>query len=1084
LALVVTVYRVSWIPAIVARDVAIGVDGFLYALDDAAGVVGKFNASDVSPVSFISVPTTTQAIAVDASGIIYGGLDDGTIVAFDQTGRELTRLTSSVGLVSDIEINVSGTILVSSRNGSFGYTTSALQSIDIYSSGRTSPAFISFGEHVTDNRGQLIVQLSNSDTSELGVPQIVIIPEGQQSVTVPFDAVDDTFRDGPQLVTITADAAGYIGDSETIVVEDYEAIEVDIVQTVIAENAGTRASAVIVRRTDFEGPFDFIANQSFSNPQTFQLRDRSTTTSTITVPSQISRITDVNVTVNFRHDWLGDLDVFLISPKGTRVELFTDLSSNERNMTGTILDDEAPLEIVHAKAPYTGSFMPEGLLSAFDGEEAQGTWELQVSDDNVSEFGSLLGWSLDFTTVGLPETTVRLRSLDPSEVSFGGSDTLQVVIPANQSEVTVFLDAVDDTLLDGTQTAQVNAVDVNVSGLTLGGDTVDVTDVEMLQLSVSRSVVSESDGPGALIGTLRRFNSDLNSFSLEVQTSRDDKLNFSGVVAGTPFLVTFPDGSDTVTFAMDAIDNAIIDGNATVTITVVSPQYGGNQTATVVVEDQEPQILITTSNPNPREDVGSISITVQRTANASLVGDLNVSLTTNSGTSSALIVPPIITIPDGLASISIPITVLDDDVLGNRTVRITGSALNYITGNLDITVLDYETVTLTVNRTSFLENAGAKAAVGTVTRSNTDRSLPLVVTLSSSDTSELTVPGSVTIPAGVASVSFDIAAINDPALDGAQQVTVSASATAYFGSTVDITVLDHEPPVVTSPAATTPNARDTIRWGALPGAVRYDLQLANLSLKIPSFIFAAGLTTTSFTPPENLGIGKWRVWVRAYDQFEVPGFWSFPRDFQVVAAPTITAPVMSGTFALAAFPDISWTAVADAVRYEIWVNNVTNGSTRVIYKTDLRTTTYRETAVMGSGVYNVFVRAVNAVNEPGNWSQLRSFTVLAPPTVTRPEFNSTFDTTPFFEWTAVVGARFYDIWVSNRATGVVVIRDQAVPRTSFQAVRDLARGDYSVWVRAVGDKLVSFWSPVKNFSIGGSPNTAQSHRKCRSDGES
>jgi hypothetical protein len=300
-------------------------------------------------------------------------------------------------------------------------------------------------------------------------------------------------------------------------------------------------------------------------------------------------------------------------------------------------------------------------------------------------------------------------------------------------------------------------------------------------------------------------------------------------------------------------------------------------------------------------------------------------------------------------------------------------------------------------------------------------------------------------------------------------VIVSASATAYFGSTVDITVLDHEPPVVTSPAATTPNARDTIRWGALPGAVRYDLQLANLSLKIPSFIFAAGLTTTSFTPPENLGIGKWRVWVRAYDQFEVPGFWSFPRDFQVVAAPTVTAPVTSGTFALAAFPDISWTAVADAVRYELWVNNVTNGSTRVIYKTDLRSTTYRETATMSSGVYSVFVRAVNAVNEAGNWSQLRSFTVLAPPTVTRPEFNSTFDTTPFFEWTAVVGARFYDIWVSNRANGVVVIRDQAVPRTSFQAVKDLARGDYSVWVRAVGDKLVSVWSPVKNFSIGAPP---------------
>jgi len=1051
------------------RDVTVGVDGFVYALDETAGIVGKFNASDLSPVAVISVPTNMQAIAVDSSGIIYGGLDDGTLVSLDQSGTELRRLASSVGFVSDIEVNITGTILVSSRDGSFGYTTSALQSIDIYSSGRTSPAFISFGEHITKNRGELVVQLTNSDLSELSVPITVIIPEGQQSVTVPFDAVDDNFRDGPQVVTITANATGYVGDSEDVVVEDYEAIEVDVIQTSIAENAGSSASAVRVRRTDLEGPFDYEAVQTFSNTLTYQLRDRSTTISPIVVPSQISRVSDVNVTVNFRHDWLPDLDVFLISPKGTRVELFTDLSSNERNMTATVLDDEAPLGIVHGKAPYTGSFMPEGLLSAFDGEEAQGTWRLEVTDDNISEFGALLGWSIDITTIGLPEARITLRSLDTSEVSFGGSDTLQVIIPANQGEVVVFLDAVDDTLLDGTQTAQVNATDVNVPGLTLGFDTVDVTDVETLQFTVSRSVVSESDGTGALTGTLRRFNTDLSSIALEVQTSRDDKLNFTGVVPGFPYLVTFADGSDTATFAMDAIDNSVIDGNATVTITVVSPQYGGNQTAQVVVEDQEPQILITTSTPNPREDSSSISITIQRAANASLVGDLTVTLTTVNSTSSALVVPPVIIIPDGLASISIPITVIDDDVLGNRSVRITGAAENFITGSLDITVLDYETVTLTVNRTSFLENAGAKAAVGTVTRSNTDRALPLLVTLTSSDTSELTVPASVTIPAGATSVSFDIAAINDPALDGAQLVTVSASAASYFGSSVNITVLDHEPPVVTSPAATTPNARDTIRWGALPGAVRYDLQLANLSLKIPSFIFAAGLTTTSFTPPENLGIGKWRVWVRAYDQFEVPGFWSFPRDFQVVTAPSITAPVTSATFALAAFPDISWTAVADAVRYELWVNNVTNGSTRVIYKTDLRSTTYRETAAMGSGVYNVFVRAVNAVNEAGNWSQLRSFTVLAPPTVSRPEFNSTFDTTPFFEWTSVVGARFYDIYVSNRANGTVVIRDQAVPRTSFQAVKDLAKGDYSVWVRAVGDKLVSVWSPVKNFSIGAPP---------------
>ncbi|MEY3176139.1 MAG: hypothetical protein RLZZ436_4053 [Planctomycetota bacterium] len=1051
------------------RDVTVGLDGFIYALEFNSGIVGKFAPGTLEPLAFITGPGTMQAIAVDSTGTIYGGLDDGTLVALDPSGTVLRSISSTVGIICDVDFNVSGSLLLSGLDGSFATSDGSLQSITVYSSGESLPVFVSYGEHITRDRGQLVVQLTNSDTTELSIPLTAIIPEGEQSVTIPFDAVDDFLRDGTQTVNITVNAFGYVGDSQNVDVLDAETITVDILKDSIAENAGILASVVRVSRTDIDGPFDFVTKQNFNNPDTTQLRDRTTTWSEIFVPYQISRVTDVNVTVNFRHDWIPDLDVFLVSPRGTRVELFTDVNSNERNMTKTVLDDEAAVSIVNGKAPFTGSFMPEGSLAAFDGEEAFGNWYLEVIDDNASEFGTLLGWSLEITTIGLSAVTVVLRSEDTSEVSFGGSATQTLIIPANQASELTLIDAVDDDLLDGTQTVSVIAESTNTSGLLLGGDSVDVTDVETLQFTVSRSVVSESDGVAALTGTLRRFNTDLSALSLEVQTSREDKLNFTGAVSGTPFLVTFADGSDVATFDMDAIDNSIIDGDITVTITVLSPQYGGNLTQQVLVEDREPQILITTTTPNPREDSGSVSITIQRVANADLSVDLNVDLTTINGTSEALVVPPVVTIPMGQSSITIPVTVLDDTVLGDRSVKIIASATDFITGSLDITVLDYETVTLTVSRSSFLENAGPKAAVGTVTRSNTDRSAPLVVNLSSSDTSELTVPAFVTIPAGLAAVSFDIAAINDPELDGAQQVTISASATAFFGSTVVVTVLDHEPPVISSPAATTVNPRDTIRWNALPGAVRYDLQLANLSLKIPNYIFAAGLTTTSFTPPENLGIGNWRVWVRAYDQFEVPGFWSFPRDFRVVTPPTITAPVTIGNVAASSFPEISWTAVADAVRYELWVNNVTNGSSRVIYKTDITSTSYRETASMGSGSFRAFVRAVNAVNEPGNWSLAKDFTVLAPPTVTRPEFTSTFDTTPLFEWTSVVGARYYDLYVSNSSTGAVVIRDQAVIGTSYVATADLARSNYSVWVRAVGDKFVSAWSAVKRFSIGAPP---------------
>lgn len=56
------------------------------------------------------------------------------------------------------------------------------------------------------------------------------------------------------------------------------------------------------------------------------------------------------------------------------------------------------------------------------------------------------------------------------------------------------------------------------------------------------------------------------------------------------------------------------------------------------------------------------------------------------------------------------------------------------------------------------------------------RSVPTIVTLSSSDVTELTVPSTVTIPARQTSTSFDVTIVNDGVRDGPQLVYVTASA--------------------------------------------------------------------------------------------------------------------------------------------------------------------------------------------------------------------------------------------------------------------------------------------------------------------
>ncbi|MFM7168792.1 MAG: glutaminyl-peptide cyclotransferase [Planctomycetaceae bacterium] len=1059
------------------RDVIVGFDGFVYALDVNGTDVGKFDPLTLEPLSFFTLSTPITTLATDTTGNFYGGTAVGEIVKFGPGGNELSRIVGNLGAISDIEINVSGSLIVAEQNGRFAYGDTSLATLAEYPSGSNRPAFASFGEHFTRNRGELKIRLTNSDPSEISFVLDVTIPEGQQTIVIPFDAVDDAERDGVQIVTITADMDSptvsippvYVPGSETVTVLDKEQILVSVAADAVSESAGPNASVVTVSRSDINGPFDYVTEQTFSNPATVQLLDRATTLSAITVPGQISRIVDVNVTVNFRHDWLGDLDVFLISPSGRRVELFSDITTNERNMISTVLDDEASSSILAANAPYTGRFMPEGQLSDFINEEAQGTWYLEMTDDNVNDYGRLNGWSLSFKTVGLSPATVVLRSSDTSEAAFGGSATRTVTIPANQSSVQTTVDAVDDTLLDGTQTVSIAASSVNVVGLDLGADSLQVNDNEQLDFSLSANSIREDAVAGTVTGILTRRNTDLSAFSLRVLSSNLSRLGFAGSDPDGSLLVTFPAGVQTVTFDLQPVDNSTIDGDSVVNITVVAPEYGTSQSLPVTVLDVEPQVVLALpAQTTLLENGGSFVLKVSRTNTTDLSSDFTVNLSV-SGDASAVSLPLSVVIAAGFGTTDVVVILNDDTLLGDRSIVITGTSAGAISGSLPLTIGDYETIQLSLGKTSFLENAGAKAAVGTVTRSNSDNGLPLTVTLTSSDLSELTVPATVTIPAGQASVSFDVAAVNDPDLDGPQQVVVTASSAGYQSTSVNVTVLDHEPPVISSPAATTTAPRPTISWNVLPGATSYDLQIAAISAGVNTFIVKSGLTVNSFTPPENLGIGLYRVWVRAYDQFEIPGFWSVPRDFFVQTAPAITAPSQTNNVASAAFPEISWTAVADATRYHLWVNNLTTGKAQVINVTNLVTTSYKSDVNLGTGTYRAFVKAFNSKNEGGTWSLAKDFTVLAPPVITLPTTGSSFDRTPTFTWSSVVGAKYYDLYVSDAATKAVVLRNQAITGTSITAVRDLAFGNYEMWMRTIGTTHVSPWSAVRRFSIGAPP---------------
>lgn len=102
---------------------------------------------------------------------------------------------------------------------------------------------------------------------------------------------------------------------------------------------------------------------------------------------------------------------------------------------------------------------------------------------------------------------------------------------------------------------------------------------------------------------------------------------------------------------------------------------------------------------------------------------------------------------------------------------------------------------VTVTPTTFAENLGASAATATV-------SIPVAavtsvtVSLASSDTSEFTVPATITIAAGqTTSPSFSITAVDDVDEDGPQVATLTVSAAGYSNGATLLTITDNEPSV-------------------------------------------------------------------------------------------------------------------------------------------------------------------------------------------------------------------------------------------------------------------------------------------------
>ena len=124
-------------------------------------------------------------------------------------------------------------------------------------------------------------------------------------------------------------------------------------------------------------------------------------------------ILDLDVGITLTHSNVFDLQISLQSPEGTTVLLnkydFTDFFEGA-DYSQTVFDDEAQTPIGQAQPPFTGRFRPNSSdsLELFDGQDAYGTWHLQIYDAHYADTGTFENFELTITTVPEPATVALL----------------------------------------------------------------------------------------------------------------------------------------------------------------------------------------------------------------------------------------------------------------------------------------------------------------------------------------------------------------------------------------------------------------------------------------------------------------------------------------------------------------------------------------------------------------------------------------------------------------------------------------------------------------------------------------------------
>ncbi len=256
-----------------------------------------------------------------------------------------------------------------------------------------------------------------------------------------------------------------------------------------------------------------------------------------------------------------------------------------------------------------------------------------------------------------------------------------------------------------------------------------------------------------------------------------------------PPSVTLAAGQTQVSFTVQATNDSLLDGSVPVTVTANFTGLPSASAQTTTLDNELTPLSLTLPATLTEGTNGAATLEIP----IALVSDLVVIF--SSSVNGALTLPTSVTIPAGQTSAAFVVGAVNDTLTNlSRTVTVNGDGVGVTRGTSSVVIMDDESPPIiTLALPPQLTEGTSPAPTNNATISlNGPAAVAIVVSLKSNPTGDLTVPSTVTIPAGQTQVLFSATALNDTKIDGAIPVTVTATAVGLAPATALVETLDNE----------------------------------------------------------------------------------------------------------------------------------------------------------------------------------------------------------------------------------------------------------------------------------------------------